>query len=106
MNHLKHEEEHRKLMDYAVSKIDIAVGTPVALADFAKHVSWFAHLIILDEAARLTENLSVALQALWQSAFCIFIGDTKQFPRIGVTVDQSDFKAVFGKQRQAVSFIA
>ncbi|KAJ4267489.1 hypothetical protein NW762_003596 [Fusarium torreyae] len=87
MNRLKHEEEYRKLIDCAVSKIDIAVGTGGSGR-------------FREAPARLPENLSVALQALWQSAFCISIGDTKQFPPIRVTFSQSDFKAVFAKQRQ------
>ena len=61
-------------------------------------------LIVVDEAARLTENLSLVLQAQWQSAFSVYISDTQQFPPIGLTVEQRDFKAVFSYQRQISLF--
>jgi hypothetical protein len=104
LNRVKHEESYRKLLEHTASLIDIAVGTPVSLADFGNHVSWVPHLIVIDEAARLSENLSLLLPSVWQSAFCIFIGDTSQFPPLGVTVGQRDFKSVFSAQRQVSLF--
>ncbi|KAH6968675.1 P-loop containing nucleoside triphosphate hydrolase protein [Fusarium avenaceum] len=104
LNRVKHEEAYHKLLEHTASLIDIVVGTPVSLADFSNHVSWVPHLIVIDEAARLSENLSLLLPSVWQSAFCLFIGDTKQFPPLEVTVGQRDFKSVFGAQRQISLF--
>jgi hypothetical protein len=104
LNRAKHKEAYRNLLEHTASLIDIAVGTPVSLADFSNHVSWVPHLIVIDEAARLSENLSLLLPSVWQSAFCIFIGDTKQSPPLAVTVGQRDFKSVFGAQRQVSLF--
>ncbi|EWZ37539.1 hypothetical protein FOZG_09528 [Fusarium oxysporum Fo47] len=104
VNRAKHQAEFRTLMAYAVSQLDIVVGTPVALVEFAQHTEFVPQLIVVDEAARLTETLSLALQAQWPAAFSIYIGDTQQFPPIGLTVGQRDFKAVFSYQRQISLF--
>ncbi|SCO77641.1 uncharacterized protein FRV6_01853 [Fusarium oxysporum] len=100
VNRVKHQAGFHRLMEYAVSQVDIVVGTPVALVEFAQHTEFVPQLIVVDEAARLTENLSLVLQAQWQSAFSVYISDTQQFPPIGLTVEQRDFKAVFSYQRQ------
>ncbi|KAF5250314.1 hypothetical protein FANTH_4514 [Fusarium anthophilum] len=105
MNRVKNQPEFRKLMEHAISQVDIVVGTPVALVEFARHTDFVPQLIVVDGAARLTENLSLAPQAEWQSAFCIYIGDTQQFPPIALTVKQRDFEAVFSYQRQTSLFI-
>ncbi|KAF5659279.1 hypothetical protein FCIRC_12561 [Fusarium circinatum] len=76
----------------------------IALVEFARHTDFVPQLIVVDEAARLTEKLSLAPQAEWQSAFCIYIGDTQQFPPIALTVKQRDFKAIFSYQRQTSPF--
>lgn len=39
LNRAKHEEAYRNLLEHAVSHIDIAVGTPVSLADLRNLVS-------------------------------------------------------------------
>ncbi|KAF5989844.1 hypothetical protein FBULB1_526 [Fusarium bulbicola] len=104
MNSVKNQSEFRKLMEHAISQVDIVVGTPVALVEFARHTDFVPQLIVVDEAARLTENPSLAPQAEWQSAFCIYIGDTQQFPPIALTVKQRDFKTVFSYQRQTSPF--
>ncbi|KAF5257043.1 hypothetical protein FOXYS1_12453 [Fusarium oxysporum] len=104
VNRVKHQAGFHRLMEYAVSQVDIVVGTPVALVEFAQHTEFVPQLIVVDEAARLTENLSLVLQAQWQSAFSVYISDTQQFPPIGLTVEQRDFKAVFSYQRQISLF--
>ncbi|KAK2129784.1 hypothetical protein NOF04DRAFT_1369174 [Fusarium oxysporum II5] len=104
VNRVKHQAGFHRLMEYAVSQVDIVVGTPVALVEFAQHTEFVPQLIVVDEAARRTENLSLALQAQWQSAFSVYISDTQQFPPIGLTVEQRDFKAVFSYQRQISLF--
>ncbi|KAF4946292.1 hypothetical protein FGADI_11284 [Fusarium gaditjirri] len=104
LDRIKHQAEFRKLMMHAVSQVDIVVGTSVALAEFAQQTESVPQLIVMDEAARQTENLSLALQAQWQSAFSIHIGDNQQFPSIGPTVGQRGFKAVFSYQRQISLF--
>ncbi|KAF4458022.1 hypothetical protein F53441_176 [Fusarium austroafricanum] len=57
-----------------------------------------------DPAARLTENLSLAPHSVWQWAYSVFIGDTKQFPPLSLTHAQRDFNAVFSNQRQMSLF--
>ncbi|RKK72996.1 hypothetical protein BFJ69_g9703 [Fusarium oxysporum] len=104
VNRVKHQAGFHRLMEYAVSQVDIVVGTPVALVEFAQHTEFVPQLIVVDEAARLTENLSLVLQAQWQSAFSVYISDTQQFPPIGLTVEQRDFKPVFSYQRQISLF--
>jgi hypothetical protein len=104
VNRVKHQAGFHRLMEYAVSQVDIVVGTPVALVEFAQHTEFVPQLIVVDEAARLAENLSLVLQAQWQSAFSVYISDTQQFPPIGLTVEQRDFKAVFSYQRQISLF--
>ncbi|KAG7426786.1 Protein ZGRF1 [Fusarium oxysporum f. sp. raphani] len=104
VNRVKHQAGFHRLMEYAVSQVDIVVGTPVALVEFAQHTEFVPQLIVVDEAARLTENLSLVLQAQWQSAFSVYISDTQQFPPIGLTVEQRDFKTVFSYQRQISLF--
>uniref|UniRef100_A0A0D2XN87 CCHC-type domain-containing protein n=1 Tax=Fusarium oxysporum (strain Fo5176) TaxID=660025 RepID=A0A0D2XN87_FUSOF len=104
VNRVKHQAGFHRLMEYAVSQVDIVVGTTVALVEFAQHTEFVPQLIVVDEAARLTENLSLVLQAQWQSAFSVYISDTQQFPPIGLTVEQRDFKAVFSYQRQISLF--
>ncbi|KAF5639096.1 hypothetical protein F25303_7462 [Fusarium sp. NRRL 25303] len=56
------------------------------------------------EAAQLAENLSLAVQAQWQFACSIYIGDIRQLPPIAVTVDQQDFKAIVSLQRKTILF--
>ncbi|KAI1009130.1 hypothetical protein LB504_003586, partial [Fusarium proliferatum] len=56
------------------------------------------------EAAQLAENLSLAVQAQWQFACSIYIGDIRQLPPIAVTVDQQDFKAIISLQRKTILF--
>ncbi|KAF5581360.1 hypothetical protein FPANT_8973 [Fusarium pseudoanthophilum] len=97
---LRISAEFRTLMVHAVPLLDIVVGTPVALVELAQHTDFDLQLIIVDEAARRTEDLSLAFQAEWQSALYIHIGDTQQLPPIGFTVRQPDSKAVFSYQRQ------
>jgi hypothetical protein len=89
---------------YAVPLLDIVVGTPVALVELAQHTDFALQLIVVDEAARPTEDLSLAFQAEWQSALSIHIGGTQQLPPIGFTVSQPDSKAVFSYQRQTSLF--
>ncbi|KAF5615140.1 hypothetical protein F52700_13529 [Fusarium sp. NRRL 52700] len=98
INLVKHKEAFPKLMEQAVSLIGLAIGTPVALVEFAKHATWVLSLIVVDEAAQLTENLSFALQTEWQSALCTFIRDNRQFRPLGLTVEQRDFKAISFQQ--------
>ncbi|PNP79692.1 hypothetical protein FNYG_07038 [Fusarium nygamai] len=88
----------------AMPLLDIVVGTTVALVKLAQHTDFVLQLIVVDEAARPIEDLSLAFQAEWQSALSIHIGDTQQLPPIGLTVRQPDFKVVFSYQRQISLF--
>ncbi|KAF4343311.1 hypothetical protein FBEOM_2748 [Fusarium beomiforme] len=53
VNRVKHQLEFLKLIECAVSLIDIIVGTPVALVNFAKHTDFTVHLyyrVLIPEA--------------------------------------------------------
>ncbi|KAF5005856.1 hypothetical protein FDECE_7730 [Fusarium decemcellulare] len=101
LNKQDHDEVFQKLMERAISFVDIACGTPCALAELANHSSWVPDLIVTDEAARLSEAMSLLLQSKWPRAVGIFIGDTKQLQPLTEDKDQDDVKPVFSRQREA-----
>ncbi|KAF5000817.1 hypothetical protein FGRMN_1425 [Fusarium graminum] len=56
-NHTKNDQIYRRFLTDAADLVDIMTGTPVALADFAKHVDWVPDLIEVGEAACLSEDV-------------------------------------------------
>ncbi|KAK7398570.1 hypothetical protein QQX98_012048 [Neonectria punicea] len=100
LNRTEHIAAVQALLEYAVGRCDIICGTPVALAQLADHVNeWNADFIVVDEAARMSEPLSLMVPSKYQDAACLFIGDTKQFAPLTLTTGQSDYKTIFGPQR-------
>lgn len=71
-------------MNAAVEEADIACATPIAFAEFANKAAWLPDFIVVDEAARLTENMILVVQSKWQHTPCLLIGDTKQFPPLAL----------------------
>ncbi|KAF4460376.1 MFS monocarboxylate transporter [Fusarium albosuccineum] len=104
LNKEDHHKIFHKLMERAISLIDVACGTPCALAELANNSCWVPDLIVTDEAARLSEAMSLLLPSKWPRTVGIFIGDTKQFQPLSLAKDQDDFKSVFGPQRAVSLF--
>ncbi|KAI8719279.1 hypothetical protein NCS52_00708400 [Fusarium sp. LHS14.1] len=100
VNRKTHEEAFQALVKAAAEAVDIVCSTPVTMVEFANKTTFALDFIVVNEAARLSENLSVAVQAKWPSAPCLLIGDTKQFPPMALAKQQKGFRAIFANQRE------
>ncbi|KAJ4246670.1 hypothetical protein NW757_009260 [Fusarium falciforme] len=104
LNRNTHEEAFQDLIKAAAKAVDIACSTLVTMVEFANKTTFSPDFIVVDEAARLSENLLVAVQAKWPNAPCLLISDTKQFPPMALAKQQKGFRAIFANQREVSLF--
>ncbi|KAJ4199600.1 hypothetical protein NW767_008023 [Fusarium falciforme] len=102
LNRNTHEEAFQDLIKAAAKAVDIACSTLVTMVEFANKTTFSPDFIVVDEAARLSENLLVAVQAKWPNAPCLLISDTKQFPPMALAKQQKGFRAIFANQREGL----
>lgn len=101
INRTTHMESARELLEFALSKADCIVGTPVAVSELAKHIPhWRPDLVVVDEAGRLNESALMIPIAEFTDAPFIIIGDPNQCTPFNRTDEARDFDDLFGKQRK------
>ena len=95
----EYQQIGRDLLVYAINSCDVICSTPVSIFEMACNAPWKPDLVILDEAARMSETLSCIPMATFPNAAFIFIGDPKQLAPVALAREDKNFKDIFGPQR-------
>ncbi|KAL7814474.1 hypothetical protein V8C26DRAFT_403922 [Trichoderma gracile] len=91
----------RRLLSEFLAKADVIVATPVALRKLYKRVPKLSpSFVVVDEAERMTENMSVMPLSRHPEAPALFIGDTTQPGPVAVAEQDEEYRAVFTQQRK------
>lgn len=91
-----------ELLQEVAMEADALVGTPVALAELADHVSGLstkAKAIFLDEAARMNETMVWMIISRFPDTPVFMLGDTKQYKPICQALQDRSSESIFGPQR-------
>ncbi|KAJ6446501.1 MFS monocarboxylate transporter [Purpureocillium lavendulum] len=108
-NIVANKETCRELLFEAATRSHVLCGTPVAIVQLANHIDpetkhFQVHLSIVDEAERLTENLSFVPLSKFTNAPVIFLGDTKQHGPMALARNEAGYKDIFSEQRRMSLF--
>lgn len=104
-NIVEHRATARDLLGHTIMSCDAVCTTPVAFTQMMKHMPdlEFA-LIVVDEAGRLSENLSLISVSKCPHTPHLFIGDNEQFAPISLLSKDPTVKDFFSPQRSLSLF--
>ncbi|KAF5621738.1 AAA domain protein [Fusarium tjaetaba] len=104
LNRVDNEQHARELLIHAASLTAAFCCTPVTFGQIKNHTGLGYNFIVLDEAARMPESLSLIPMAKCPEASFLIIGDNKQFGPVVATLDRKDWQSFFGPQRATSLF--
>ncbi|KAL6803213.1 hypothetical protein GGI42DRAFT_324058 [Trichoderma sp. SZMC 28013] len=95
----------REVVEAFVRTADVIAGTPVAIMTLFGHLSSSPHpvrpsFVVVDEAGRLTEAMSLVPFAQYPDTPVLFVGDAKQFGPMAVAAMDRQYRALFTSQRK------
>ncbi|KAH7171508.1 P-loop containing nucleoside triphosphate hydrolase protein [Dactylonectria macrodidyma] len=91
----------RTLLEFALSRADAIVATPVAMLQLSQHMpTWNPDLYVIDEVGRMSEASAFIPVSAFPEVPCFILGDPKQCTPVSRTADATSFDDVFGKQRR------
>ncbi|PHH73247.1 hypothetical protein CDD80_3938 [Ophiocordyceps camponoti-rufipedis] len=94
------QKQGREIMEQVAATAAVMVATPVTFAQLASRINIQAQLVIVDEAARMSESQALIPLAFLKQASCIFVGDPRQFGPTSLLADARGFHNVFSLQRR------
>ncbi|PHH62267.1 hypothetical protein CDD80_1369 [Ophiocordyceps camponoti-rufipedis] len=89
----------QKLLGEVLSFAAVIIATPVALGQAATRLNFDTDLVIVDEAARMSEAQALISKAHFDNAVHIFLGDPRQFCPVS-QLAASQHPNVWSRQRQ------
>ncbi|SCN67021.1 uncharacterized protein FFB20_02444 [Fusarium fujikuroi] len=104
LNRVDNERHARELLIHVASLTAVLCCTPVTFGQIKNHTGLEYNFIVLDEAARMPESLSLIPMAKCPEASFLIVGDNKQFGPVVTTLDRKDWQSFFGPQRATSLF--